>query len=165
MVRFYLSGDAQRNCEPLGRFGNRAAERDESAYGNRRIEQEGEDQRGDGKVRNATYDSRAPKGRACDQHDHCQAREDGPCQAAAGFEHVAVAVEGHEARCGDGKEEEHERESVIAAQIRDEGRRHEQGRKDAAGHPDQASPLPRTFLYAPRQPLDQTKGDPCLTRR
>jgi hypothetical protein len=46
---------------------------------------------------------------------------------------------------------------MIAAEIRKEGRRHEQGRKEAAGHPDQASPSPRTFLYAPRHWLPRPK--------
>ena len=79
-------------------------------------------------MRDATHDGRAPQSRADDQHDHCQACEERPGQAAAGLEHVAVVVEGHVARGGDREEEERKRETVIAAEIRKQGRRHEQGR-------------------------------------
>ena len=84
---------------------------------------------------------------------HRQAREESavtPLQPR--LQDVAVTVERpRSARRGSRKSRNASAKPWLPPASESRARRHEQGREQAAGHPDQASPSPRTFLYAPRR--------------
>src|SRR5439155_214562 len=86
-----------------------------------------------------------------------QPRQRRPEAAGPGFQDVSVAVQGkHECR-RNREEQKRERETVGATGVGEQGRQHEHGGKQAAGHPRQPSPSARTFLYAQRRHLQNER--------
>jgi hypothetical protein len=137
----------------LGLLGSRwdgARRNEEGTDKGTRIEQERQDDCRHREPWNATDDRRAPECGAQDEEGQAPGGEEGPKTAAPGLEGVAIVVERQREGRWNRHKHEAERDIMAAREVGDAGDQREQGRERSTGHPCQASPPPRTFLYSPR---------------